>query len=318
MGDAERMISVAELLRREGVGPSEQPRKRGRVAATAAGVVALCGAAATGIIGFAPALSTSPDLGDGDGAAQHDGSSDGGVALGGEDRTSGSDGGTPFVRTSTQRSATSDDAERRVPAMTWLSDDVAADRTSSQWPTVDQDDAAGGAGSGHEERAPRTTSGDRQHDTGGTEDDGGSRDQSENTGSRGGHDDAEDAQRGHGDADSGSQDNGGSGGAEGGSAQGGAEDGHGGEESGGHESGQGSQAPEGDGNSEGQGNADDRGSASEDRGSASEDRGSASEDRGASEQRGNQPDERGQSHERGQSDEHGQGSANSSSPQHAD
>lgn len=298
MGDAERMISVAELLRREGVGVSEQPRKRGRVAATAAGV-ALCGAAATGIIGFAPTLSTSQHLEDGDGAAQQDGSSDGGgVALGGEDRTSRPDDESPFVRTSTQRTASPDAAERRVPAMTWLSDDVAADRTSSQWPTVDHDDTTGGAGSWHEERAPRTTSGDRQHDTGGAEDDSGARSQSENTGSSGGHDGAEDAQRGQGDADSGSTGSGGSADAEGDSGQGGAEDSQAGEESGGDESGQRGHAPEGGGN-------------------APEDRGNAPEDRGASERRGNQPDERGHSHEGGQSDERGQGSANSSSPKHA-
>lgn len=311
MGDAERMISVAELLRREGVGASEQPRKRGRVAATAAGVVALCGAAATGIVGFAPPLSMSQHLGDDEGAVQQDGSSDGGgVALGGEDRTSGSDGDSPFVRTSTQRTATSDDAERRVPAMTWLSDDVASDRTSSQWPTVDQDDAPGGAGSDRGEREPRTTSANRQHDTGGAEDDG-ARSQSEETGSRGGHDGTEGSQHGHGDADNGGTDSGGSGDAEGDSAHGGAEDGQGGEESGGQKSGQSGQASEGGGNAEDQGNA-------EGRGDAPEDRGNAPEDRGASEQRGSQPDERGKSHERGQSGEHGQGSANSGGPKHAD
>lgn len=55
----ERMISVAELLRREGVDLEDERNLKGRVAATAAGVMALCGATVTGMLAFAPNLSTA-------------------------------------------------------------------------------------------------------------------------------------------------------------------------------------------------------------------------------------------------------------------
>lgn len=59
MNDAERMITVAELLRREGFKQSAASRKRQKLAVAATGVVALAGATVTGMLVLAPKLSTS-------------------------------------------------------------------------------------------------------------------------------------------------------------------------------------------------------------------------------------------------------------------
>lgn len=133
MANAERMVPVAELLRREGVRPAAQPAKRGRIAASAAGVVAVCGAAVTGIVGLAPTLSTPLFLGDNNGLPQPDG-----ISGGGDSRTSArptTDDSSPFVRASMQQTTTR--PEPRKPAMSWLADDVTSDRTTSpaQQPT---------------------------------------------------------------------------------------------------------------------------------------------------------------------------------------
>ncbi|GAA5108832.1 hypothetical protein [Haloechinothrix salitolerans] len=295
MGDAERMIPVAELLRREGVGAGEPPTKRGRVVATAAGVVALCGAAATGIIGFGSPFSTSLHLPDGDGTAEPEGSSEGGgVALGGGDRTSSADGASPFVRTSAQRSASRDDGERRVPAMTWLADDVAADRTTSTpWPTVDQDEPRGGAGvagaertseaTSYEERASEGTSPGKRDDGRGTDGGAGAGSQSDGSGRGAGNSDeggSENSQRGEGGTDT-------KGGSD---ASGSGTDGKGG-------------ANEG---------AGDSGSTSGERDHASG--GSQEPDQDSAEA----SDERGQSEERGDAPEKRDDDVRSTSPGHAD
>lgn len=59
MNDAERMITVAELLRREGFKQSAASRKRQKMAVAATGLVALAGATVTGMLVLAPKLSTS-------------------------------------------------------------------------------------------------------------------------------------------------------------------------------------------------------------------------------------------------------------------
>ena len=126
MANAERMVPVAELLRREGVRPASQPAKRGRIAASAAGVVAVCGAAVTGIVGLAPTLSTPLFLGD-NGFPQPDA-----VSGGGDSRTSArptTNDSSPFVQASMQHTTTR--PEPRKPAMSWLADDVTSDRTAS-------------------------------------------------------------------------------------------------------------------------------------------------------------------------------------------
>lgn len=65
MNDAERMITVAELLRREGFKQSAASRKRQKLAVAATGVVALAGATVTGMLVLAPKLSTSFSTEDG-------------------------------------------------------------------------------------------------------------------------------------------------------------------------------------------------------------------------------------------------------------
>lgn len=65
MNDAERMITVAELLRREGFKQSTASRKRQKLAVAATGVVALAGATVTGMLVLAPKLSTSFSTEDG-------------------------------------------------------------------------------------------------------------------------------------------------------------------------------------------------------------------------------------------------------------
>lgn len=65
MSDAERMITVAELLRREGFQQSAASRKRQKIAVAATGAVALAGATVTGMLVLAPNLSTSFSTEDG-------------------------------------------------------------------------------------------------------------------------------------------------------------------------------------------------------------------------------------------------------------
>ncbi|MQA63376.1 MAG: hypothetical protein GEU86_18235, partial [Actinophytocola sp.] len=65
MNDAERMITVAELLRREGFQQSAASRKRQKLAVAATGVVALAGATVAGMLVLAPKLSTSFSTEDG-------------------------------------------------------------------------------------------------------------------------------------------------------------------------------------------------------------------------------------------------------------
>lgn len=70
--DAERMITVAELLRREGVSPDDGT-SRAMKAAVATGVAVLCGATVTGMLALAPSLSTSFFPSDPDGSSMRAG-----------------------------------------------------------------------------------------------------------------------------------------------------------------------------------------------------------------------------------------------------
>lgn len=292
MGDAERMISVAELLRREGVGPSEQPAKRGRVAATAAGVVALCGAAVTGIVGFAPTLSTPLYLGDGDGLAQADDSSGGGgVAADDRDgtRSAGTDGGSAFVRTSAERTAARANTEPRTPAMSWLSDDIAADRTTatSQAGAGDSGDAQGGAD------AERSRPGSAERQSGGTEDDA-----AHGSSDHGGSRQDDDRAQAHDGADSGGR-----------PEQ---------QQSG---SGNGADSEQQNGRAEKRGQSGERGNGQgNENGQGTEDRGNGQgAENGNGQARGNQPEERGNgqdAEERGNGAEHG--NSESGKPAHAE
>lgn len=160
--DAERMITVAELLRREGVAAGDGAGK-GMKAAVATGVAALCGATVTGMLALAPTLSTSFFPSDPDGASMSSGG--GGQADAGS--SEGDDRPRPVAnRTERQQAAgqlvsASADAPKaltrqatqtstRIPAMTQIAPDPV--RADAQRSSDGSDSSQAGSGSSSAER----------------------------------------------------------------------------------------------------------------------------------------------------------------------
>lgn len=170
----ERMISVAELLRREGVAPAGERSVKGRVIASAAGVMALCGASVTGMLALAPNLSTAffPN-GTDDGVTQAS------PRVGGSSEVSGQRASDAFRRTGVNQPAESlhpltgrfagdlgfRAANHQVPAMSQLDSDrpetstKAGPTSRSDAADEESDDSAGTASSTADE--PEDTTRDK-------------------------------------------------------------------------------------------------------------------------------------------------------------
>lgn len=162
--DAERMITVAELLRREGVA-SDDGAGKGMKAAVATGVVALCGATVTGMLALAPTLSTSFFPNAPDGASMTAGGGGQADAASSE----GDDGPRPVAdRTERQQAAgqlapASADAPKvlarqatqtstRIPAMTQIAPDPV--RADAERSSDGSDSSQAGSGRSSAERTP--------------------------------------------------------------------------------------------------------------------------------------------------------------------
>lgn len=150
--DAERMISVAELLRREGLELEDERGVTGRIVATAAGVMALCGASVTGMLAFAPNLSTAFLPGDsGDVVAQGSTHASSVSATGNEAVGSGSVQRVGLPRSGEDRHPVSGQisgdlgfraANQQVPAMSQIPADSAVERSDSAPESAESDEGS--------------------------------------------------------------------------------------------------------------------------------------------------------------------------------